>query len=868
MTLNDGSRQPLSVTMLRLGEEVQAKVTKVEQLFTESESMHISEPESKSLSEPESISFTEPDSMTVTPSEPETLAVSPSELESKTLGEPEIKPFSEPESMTMTPSEPETLGVSPSGLESKTFGESETKPSSEPEINPSSEPEIKPFSEPEINHLPESNTKPAEPESKPTVPTLLSEFLKAHRELENHKRGIPVRVDGSTLTLAGVVGVARHHAPVVLDDSPEIMERLLKSRRVIENKVATGASIYGLSTGFGGSADTRTDQPILLGHALLQHQHIGVLPTSEEPLEALPLSDPSAATTMPESWVRGAMVIRMNSLIRGHSGVRWDIIQKMNEILEANITPRVPLRGSISASGDLSPLSYVAGTIAGSHAIRVFHGPSKFGARQSCHASDALLKYGIEPVSIASKEHLGILNGTAFSASVGALAVHEAIHLSLLAQVCTAMATEALLGSRGSFDSFLHATARPHPGQVECATNIWNLLEGSQFAHVHHESEVALTDDRYTLRQDRYPLRTAPQFLGPQIEDLFAALKTLTQECNSTTDNPLVDGETGEIHHGGNFQAMAVTNSMEKTRLALHAIGKIIFAQSTEIINPMMNMGLPPSLAATDPSLNYHVKGVDIATAAYTAELGYLASPVSTHIQSAEMHNQSVNSMALVSARATITSIDTLSILMASYLYILCQALDLRALRTEFLARLPDLIRDGLKIHFGASIPASEEDNLVKTLFYVMRETLDKSTTMDNVDQMRAVANSSTTTLVNFFVQQSQASETSSMLDFKAFSEFGSRIASHTAAYHDELRKDYLTGLKGPAPASPYLSKTKGVYEFVRVTLGVRLHGFENYSGFTNGLGVDDVSVGENISTIYEAIRDGKIQNVVASLFN
>ena len=108
------------------------------------------------------------------------------------------------------------------------------------------------------------------------------------------------------------------------------------------------------------------------------------------------------------------------------------------------------------------------------------------------------------------------------------------------------------------------------------------------------------------------------------------------------TDNPLVDGETGIIHHGGNFQAMSVTNTMEKTRLSLHHLGKILFGQCAELIDPAMNRGLPPSLAATDPSLDYHAKGIDIASAAYVSELGYLANPVSTHIQSAEMHNQAV----------------------------------------------------------------------------------------------------------------------------------------------------------------------------------------------------------------------------------
>lgn len=115
------------------------------------------------------------------------------------------------------------------------------------------------------------------------------------------------------------------------------------------------------------------------------------------------------------------------------------------------------------------------------------------------------------------------------------------------------------------------------------------------------------------------------------------------------TDNPLVDGETGQVHHGGNFQAMHVTNAMEKTRLALHHFGKLLFSQSTELLNPTMNRGLPPNLAGTDPSVNYHCKGLDIATASYVAELGYLANPVSTHIQSAEMHNQAVKYVVVMS---------------------------------------------------------------------------------------------------------------------------------------------------------------------------------------------------------------------------
>lgn len=203
------------------------------------------------------------------------------------------------------------------------------------------------------------------------------------------------------------------------------------------------------------------------------------------------------------------------------------------------------------------------------------------------------------------------------------------------------MGTEALNGMRGSFAPFIHKEARPHPGQVEAANTIWELLQGSEFA-VGHEEEVTIDEDAGELRQDRYPLRTAPQFLGPQIEDILAAYDSVSLEANSTTDNPLIDSKTGEVHHGGNFQAMAVSNAMEKTRLALHHIGKLLFAQTAELVNPQQNRGLPPSLAATDPSHNYHGKGIDIAAAAYVGELGYLANPVSTHVQSAEMHNQAV----------------------------------------------------------------------------------------------------------------------------------------------------------------------------------------------------------------------------------
>ncbi|KAI1785217.1 phenylalanine ammonia-lyase [Ganoderma leucocontextum] len=664
-----------------------------------------------------------------------------------------------------------------------------------------------------------------------------------------YRQGQPIVVDGQTLSIPAVAAVARYNAGVVLDDSSDIQTRVLKSRQVIVDKVSSQKSVYGVSTGFGGSADTRTSDPLTLGLALFQHQHCGVLPSDTDSVPvALPLLDPLTSTSMPESWVRGAILIRMNSLIRGHSGVRWELIERMSALLRENIVPLVPLRGSISASGDLSPLSYIAGLLIGNPSIRVFDGPSTFRGRRIVSSREALSAHHIEPISLASKEHLGILNGTC------------AVHLSLLGQVCTAMCTEAMLGARGSFAPFIHSVARPHPWPSRGRSDHHRLARGSHFA-VTAEEEKHISADIGELRQDRYPLRTSAQFLGPQVEDVLSAFAAITIECNSTTDNPLIDGETGEVHHGGNFQAMSVTNAMEKTRLAMHHIGKLLFAQCTELLNPSMNRGLPPNLAATDPSHNYFAKGVDIHAAAYVGELGYLANPVSTHVQSAEMHNQAVNSLALISARATLNSLEVLSILTSSFLYVLCQALDLRAMQHEFELEVDDILREQIAHSFGRHLADADLVALFSVLARHVRRSLETTSTMDAAHRMRAVASATTTPIVDFCAQCGGA------LDLDEIVAFRVQLAERMVGSLMRLREEYLRGAKGPAPAAKYLGRSRAVYEFVRTTLGIRMHGAENLHDFKDGPGVEDPTIGQDISFIHEAIRDGKMQDVVVGLF-
>lgn len=373
---------------------------------------------------------------------------------------------------------------------------------------------------------------------------------------------------------------------------------------------------YGVSTGFGGSADSRTNNLASLQLALLQHQQCGQLElpdntalcTPSRPGSSLLLSE--EPLSMPESWVRGAIAVRLNSLSRGHSGVRVEVLQKMGALLKHNIVPVVPVRGSISASGDLSTLSYIAGCLAGQDHIQAWT-DSPDGTRIKVPSSHALAHFQIEPVSYGPKEALGILNGTAPNAALASLVLYDAVNLAFLTHFTTAMAVEAETATDASFVPFIHDECRPHPGQIESASTLLDLLTGSKLATHLEETGATLlaTEDEGSLRQDRYPLRTAPQFLGPQLEDLQSAWNALVVELNSTTDNPLVSATEGVVHHGGNFQAMAVTNAMEKTRLCLAHFGKLTFTQGTELINPSMNRGLGANLAATDPSLNFHCKG-------------------------------------------------------------------------------------------------------------------------------------------------------------------------------------------------------------------------------------------------------------------
>lgn len=230
----------------------------------------------------------------------------------------------------------------------------------------------------------------------------------------------------------------------------------------------------GVNTGYGGSADTRTKDVERLQRVLMRELHSGIMaPGDRDPSAGevsvsvsphrydLSLEHSIESAHMPWTWIRAAILIRLNSLVQGCSGIRPVVVERMQDLLKHNIIPTVPLRGSISASGDLAPLSYIGGAIQGKSTIRIL---SRTGQR-NLYADQALSRAGLAPVALQAKEGLALVNGTAISAAVAALALHDTHGLAILSQVLTAMCVEALNGSVESFHPFF-GESRPHPGQV------------------------------------------------------------------------------------------------------------------------------------------------------------------------------------------------------------------------------------------------------------------------------------------------------------------------------------------------------------------------------------------------------------------
>ena len=637
----------------------------------------------------------------------------------------------------------------------------------------------------------------------------------------------------------------------------------------------------GVNTGFGGSADTRPTGIEELQNTLIRELHSGILnspsdhdetsinqhgplPSASDTtflpqLRPLPIEDGEAATVMPESWAKASILIRINSLASGRSGVRPILIQSMVDLLRKDVVPRIPLRGSISASGDLIPLSYLGGLLQGKPTITAWALDRTTGQRRVVRADVALTESSLDPIRLGPKEGLAIINGTAVSTAVAALVVHEANNIAILSQVLAAMSVDALCGTRESFHPFF-AMVRPHPGQLDVTRNIYSFLHGSKLTELNHGLEKG------TLRQDRYSIRTASQWLGPAVEDLLLAYRQVTIECNSVTDNPLVDIESARMLHGGNFQAKSITSAMEKTRLAMQTIGQMLFAQCTELINPKFNYGLPPNLVADNPSTSFLMKSVDIMVAALQSELGFLATPAGTHVLSAEMGNQSLNSLALISARYTLLAVDVLSQLASAHLFALCQALDLRAMHIRFLEAFEPSFR-AITIELLANIFSTKQDMEVlhAQLWLRMRNSMDQTTSLDPPERFLTVFQSLQPLVIDLAINTADT--------IAALRNWTKRCSDSALETFELTRDSYVMH----PDATPFTSvASTRMYKYVRYDLSVPFVRGSQLEKQSSTTGLDwggqhqsrndsrvRTSVGSLVSSIYKSAKVGALYSPV-----
>jgi len=464
-----------------------------------------------------------------------------------------------------------------------------------------------------------------------------------------------VALSGNDLSFPQLYDVALRGEQVQVTASA--IERMNASRAVVERLVASGATAYGINTGFGKLASVRisTEQVRQLQVNLVRSHACGV---------GAPLS---------EAETRAMMLLRANALAKGLSGVRPRVVETLCQMLNAKLHPVIPSQGSVGASGDLAPLAHLAQVVIG-EGRATFHGEVLSGG-------EAMKRAGLTPVMLEAKEGLSLLNGTQGMLALLSLALREADILVDTADVAASLSLDALRGSPGAFDArIMHA--RAYAGAATTGRNLAHLNEGSQIRESHRASEK---DPRV---QDAYSLRCTPQVHGAVRDSLGQAREMAAVELNSATDNPLVfvrDGNNGDIISGGNFHGQPLAMAADQVAIAIATLGGIVERRVEQMTNPLTSM--LPAFLTPEPGLNSGFMIAQVTAAALTSENKALAVPHSVDSISTSGNQEDYVSMGMSGARRLERMLINLRNTIAIELLCGCQGIDLLApLQTGALA--------------------------------------------------------------------------------------------------------------------------------------------------------------------------------------
>lgn len=501
-----------------------------------------------------------------------------------------------------------------------------------------------------------------------------------------------IRLDGSSLTLEDVIAVAEGTEQVEI--TPAAILRMKVSRRAVDTAMGGTSPVYALNTGVGLLANIRlTDNEIEAMQINLIRSHCcGV---------GSPLST---------AVVRGMMLIRANVLAKGLSGIRSVVAEHICDLLNHQITPVIPSRGSVGASGDLAPLAHMALVLIG-------EGRAEYQGNV-LPGSTCLERAGLKPLVLLGKEGISLLNGTQAMLSIGCLQLKEAEDLFYSAQTSAALSIEALRGITAAFDPRLHE-ARPHPGQVKSASHLATLLRGSMIPRDWGEGSRI---------QDAYCLRCVPQVHGAVWDTLAHARRVFEIELNSATDNPLVFEDA--ILSGGNFHGAPLALALDYLSIALCQLAGISERRTERLLNPSLNEGLPAFLAAK-PGLESGLMMAQVTAAALVAEMRVLASPASTGSIPTSGNQEDFVSMGMTSALKFEQAVKLARMVVAIEVLAATRALDIRSDRST-------AVLEDVRARFRVHVPAWSEDVVLSVLMedasaFLTEATLGKSVELEEV---------------------------------------------------------------------------------------------------------------------------------------